>query len=253
MKQNKIYKMKKKNLVYGIRPILELLETAKEVDKILMQKGSKGDTIKHILDTAKSRNIPVQMVPVERLNRVTRANHQGLIAFISPIEYQDITQIIPNIFENGETPFIVVLDRITDVRNFGAICRSAECAGAHAIVIPQNNSAQINEDAIKTSAGAIHRIPICREFSLSRTLYFLKNSGLLLYGISEKSDETIYNADMKVPLALVMGNEGDGIANEYFKYFDKTIKIPMKGNIQSLNVSVAAGIGMFELVRQRMK
>lgn len=243
--------MKRKDIIYGIHPIIEAIETGKEIEKILVQKGTGSDGLKQILHLSRVQNIPTQTVPFEKMQKITTANHQGVIAFISAIEYEDIFNLIPILFENGKTPFILVLDRITDVRNFGAICRTAECAGADAIVIPSQNAAQINEDAIKTSAGAITRIPICRQKNLKEVLQFLQESGLSVFGISEKAQTPYFGGDFSIPMAVVMGNEGEGISPEYFKYFSDTLIIPMAGKIQSLNVSVATGIILFEVLRQR--
>ncbi len=243
--------MKRKDIIYGVRPIIEALESGKEIEKILVQKGTIGEGIKYIQHLSRSRAIPTQIVPYEKMQKITTSVHQGVIAFISEIEYDDIFSIIPNLFENGKTPFILVLDRITDVRNFGAICRTAECAGVDAIVIPTQNAAQINEDAIKTSAGALTRIPICRHKNLKEVLQFLQESGLAIFGLTEKAKTPYFNEDFNIPLAMVMGNEGEGISPEYFSFFSKSILIPMAGKIQSLNVSVATGIILFEVLRQR--
>lgn len=243
--------MKRKDIVYGVRPIIEALESGKEIEKLLIQKGAVGEGIKHIQHLARTQNIPIQIVPYEKMQKITTSVHQGVIAFISAVEYEDIFALIPNLFENGKTPFILVLDRITDVRNFGAICRTAECAGVDAVVIPAQNAAQINEDAIKTSAGAIHRIPICRHKNIKEVLQFLQESGLSVFGLSERAKIPYFDVDYSIPLAMVMGNEGEGISPEYFKYFSETILIPMAGKIQSLNVSVATGIILFEVLRQR--
>lgn len=243
--------MKRKDIIYGVHPIIEAFETGKEIEKLLVQKGAGSEGLKQILHLSRVQNIPTQIVPYEKMQKITTANHQGVIAFISAIEYDDIFNLIPILFENGKTPFILVLDRITDVRNFGAICRTAECAGVDAIVIPTQNAAQINEDAIKTSAGAITRIPICRHKNLKEVLQFLQESGLSVFGISEKAKTPYFGGDFSIPMAIVMGNEGEGISPEYFKYFSNNILIPMAGKIQSLNVSVATGIILFEVLRQR--
>ncbi len=245
--------MKRKDIMYGVRPIIEALETGKEMEKIMVQRGASSEGIKFIMTLARKRDIAIQIVPFEKLQKITTANHQGVIAFVSAIEYQDVFNLIPILFENGETPFILVLDRITDVRNFGAICRTAECAGVHAVVIPAQNAAQINEDAIKTSAGAISRIPICRHKNLKEVLQFLQESGLSIFGLTEKAKSTYYSQDYTNPMAVVLGNEGEGISPEYFKYFTESLAIPMVGEIQSLNVSVANGVLLFEVLRQRSK
>lgn len=245
--------MKRKDIIYGVRPIIEALETGKEMEKIMVQRGAGSEGIKHIMTLSRKRDIQIQIVPFEKLQKITTANHQGVIAFVSAIEYQDIFNLVPGLFESGETPFILVLDRITDVRNFGAICRTAECAGVHAVVIPAQNAAQINEDAIKTSAGAISRIPICRHKDLKEVLQFLQESGISIFGLTEKAKTAYHSPDFTIPMAVVLGNEGEGISREYFHFFTDSLAIPMVGEIQSLNVSVANGILLFEVLRQRTK
>lgn len=237
--------------IYGIHPILEALRSGKEIDKILLKKGMHNQAIEDILEEARQRHIPVQEVPIEKLNRTTGKPHQGIIAFLALVEYQDIEHILPLIFEKGETPLLVILDRVTDVRNFGAICRSASCAGAHAVIIPSRGAAQINEDTVKSSAGALSRIPVCRAHNLKETIRFLKDSGVSVLGITEKSSADYFKTDMKTPVALLMGSEEDGISPEYLKLCDERVKIPMAGPVESLNVSVATGIMLFEAVRQR--
>lgn len=236
---------------YGFHPVLEALRSGKEIERILLKKGSRGHSIDEILKICKDRQIPIQEVPVEKLNRVTSKPHQGVIAFIGVVEYQHVESIVPVLFEQGKTPLLLILDRVTDVRNVGAICRSAVCAGAHAVVVPSRGSAQINEDAVKSSAGAIHQIPLCRSYNLKDTLLFLKDSGISIIGVTEKTNTFMYDVDLSAPLALIMGSEEDGISPEYLKLCDATIKIPMTGPVGSLNVSVAAGVSLFEVVRQR--
>lgn len=237
--------------IYGAHPIIEALRSGKEVEKILLKRGLRNDFSQEIIQLATENKIPIQEVPIEKLNAVTGKPHQGMIAFLSLIEYQDVENILPVVFEKGETPLFIILDKVTDVRNFGAICRSASCAGAHAIIIPSRGSAQINEDAIKSSAGAIHQIPICRSYNLKITIHFLKESGIKVIGVTEKTSDLIYSTDLKDPVALVLGNEEEGISPEYLKLCDAKIKIPMTGPIESLNVSVASAIALYEAVRQR--
>jgi 23S rRNA (guanosine2251-2'-O)-methyltransferase len=239
------------NFIFGIRAIIEAIHAGKEIDKILIQKGLQGDLSKELLALVKERQLPVQMVPVEKINRITRKNHQGALAFISAIEYQSIDNILMSVFERGEVPLVVVLDGVTDVRNFGAIARSAECAGAHAIVIPEKGAAVINADAIKTSAGALHEIPVCRVKNLPRTVDFLKESGLTVVCATEKGVDFYYQCDLNRPVALVMGAEDAGISPAILRVADYLCKIPVHGQIGSLNVSVASGILLYEVVRQR--
>lgn len=238
-------------MVYGIHPVKEALRSGRNVDKILLKKGLYNETIKEILDLAKEMSVPVQEVPIEKLNRTTGKAHQGIIAFLSLIEYQDVEHLLPVLFDQGVTPLLMVLDRVTDVRNFGAICRSALCAGVHAIIIPSRGAAQINEDAIKSSAGALSSVTVCRSYNLKNTLRFLKDSGVRILGITEKGSQNYFQADLASPVALLMGSEEDGISPEYLKLCDEQVLIPMSGPVGSLNVSVAAGIVLFDAVRQR--
>jgi len=242
---------KSEHYIFGIHAVLEALDAGKDLDKVLVKRGPGSELMKKLLGTLRKLEIPVQQVPLEKLNRVTGKNHQGVIAFLSQISYVDITTLLPTVFESGEDPLILVLDGVSDVRNFGAIARSAECAGVHAMVIPSSGSAAINADAVKTSAGALHRIPVCRHHNLSEVARFLQESGLRLLAASEKAGESIHRTDMSGPLAIIMGGEERGISNELLKRADAWASIPMKGAIASLNVSVAAGVMLFEALRQR--
>ncbi len=237
--------------IFGIRATIEAINAGKEIEKVLIKKGLSGELISELFSLLKKRDIPYQLVPIEKINRVSRKNHQGVLSFISPVTYYNIENLLPSIYEKGEMPFILILDKVSDVRNFGAICRTAECAGVHAIVIPARGAAQINADAIKTSAGALHNIPVCREMNLKHTLEFLHESGLKILAATEKADTYYYNSDMNIPLAVIMGSEDAGVSNEYLKIADERVKIPINGEIESLNVSVAAGIMIYEVVRQR--
>lgn len=223
----------------------------RDLEKVLIQRGKGSDLLKNLLGVLSSMEVSVQQVPVEKLNRLTGKNHQGVIAFLSEISYADITTLLPSIYEKGEDPLILLLDGVSDVRNFGAIARSAECAGVHAIVVPASGSAAINADAVKTSAGALHRIPVCRHRDLLKVMKFLKESGLGLYAATEKAEESIYEIDMSGPAGLIMGSEDTGISARLLKIADAWVSIPMKGTIASLNVSVASGVILFEMLRQR--
>jgi len=238
-------------MVFGIRAVVEAIRSGKEIEALFIQRGISGGLIQELKELMNEYQITAQQVPVEKLNRITQKNHQGVIAVISPIVYQKIENIIPEIFERGETPLILVLDSITDVRNMGAIARTAECAGVHAIVIPAKGSAQINPDAIKTSAGALYKIPVCRHDNFMQTVRFLQESGLQLVCCTEKTQDNIYKPDYTVPTAIVMGSEEDGIRNEIIRISDHLAKIPMFGEIESLNVSVSTGIILYEAIRQR--
>ena len=241
----------KQEMVYGIRPVIEAIDSDKEVEKVFVQKGMQSSTLRELMTLLKERDVPFQFVPPEKLNRISRKNHQGVIAYVSPVHFFNIENLMPGIYEQGKEPFILVLDRITDVRNFGAILRSAECSGVDAVVIPSKNTAQLNSGTIKSSAGAIYKVPVCRSDNLKLTLDFLKNSGLKLVAATETSAVNIFDSDLSGPLAIIMGSEGDGVSNEYLKRSDLKVKIPMLGEIESLNVSVAAGVMLYEVVRQR--
>ncbi|HEX8022870.1 23S rRNA (guanosine(2251)-2'-O)-methyltransferase RlmB [Mucilaginibacter sp.] len=238
-------------MVFGIRAVVEAIRSGKEIEALFIQRGISGGLIQELKELMNEYQITAQQVPVEKLNRITQKNHQGVIAVISPIVYQKIENIIPEVFEKGETPLILVLDSITDVRNMGAIARTAECAGAHAIVIPAKGSAQINPDAIKTSAGALYKIPVCRHDNFMQTVRFLQESGLQLVCCTEKTQDNIYKPDYTAPTAIIMGSEEDGIRNEIIRISDHLAKIPMFGEIESLNVSVSTGVILYEAVRQR--
>ena len=244
--------MKKNNdIIIGFHPVIEAVKANKTIDKILIKKGLRGDLFQECFALIRKFDIPFQYVPQEKLNRITRANHQGIIAQISAIEYQNIEQVLPIVYESGKDPFLLILDGITDVRNFGAIARSAEAAGVDAIIIGTKNAATINADAVKTSAGALTKITVCRTKSISDTLKFLQQSGLMLAGATEKSNELYFQTDLTGPLAIIMGAEDKGLSENTLKQADALIKIPMIGTINSLNVSVACGIILFDTVRQR--
>ncbi|MBC7863975.1 MAG: 23S rRNA (guanosine(2251)-2'-O)-methyltransferase RlmB, partial [Bacteroidia bacterium] len=227
------------NFIFGTRAVIEALKAGKELEKILIQKGLNNQLFHELRKELQGREIPYQIVPQQKLDRLTSKNHQGVVAMISEITYYKAEDLLGNVFESGKIPLVLVLDKVTDVRNFGAIARSAECAGADMIVIADQGSAQVNADAMKTSAGALHRIPVCRERNLKATIEFLKESGLQIISCHEKTDTMIYEADFKIPTAIIMGAEDSGISPEYLKRSDLAVKIPMKGQIASLNVSVA--------------
>ncbi|MFN5317543.1 MAG: 23S rRNA (guanosine(2251)-2'-O)-methyltransferase RlmB [Bacteroidia bacterium] len=241
----------KDEFIFGIHPLEEALEKGKEIDKVLMQHGLHSPQISAIKKQLEALGIPLQAVPKEKLNALTRKAHQGLIAFLSPVEFQPLEEVLQRVFEQGRDPFLMVLDRVTDVRNFGAICRSAECAGADAIIIPARGSARIGGDAVKTSAGALMHLPVIRSMNLKDTLEYLKNSGIRIAGASEKAKNVLYDTDLSGPICILMGSEETGISPEYLKKCDELVKIPMLGQTESLNVSVAAGLVLYEVVRQR--
>ncbi len=238
-------------MIFGMRAVIEAIKSGKDIESIFVQRGLTGEILSELRLLLKERELTFQSVPVEKLNRVTQKNHQGIIAFISPVTYQKVEDIIPQVFEKGETPLILILDGITDVRNLGAIARTAECAGVHALIIPAKGSAQINPDAVKTSAGALFKIPVCRHESLLKTAKFLQESGLRLVACTEKTNDLLYRPDYTLPTAVILGSEEDGISNELLRIADHLAKIPLYGDIGSLNVSVSAGIILYEAVRQR--
>lgn len=238
-------------MIFGIRAVAEAISAGKEVDKILIRKDLSGELAGELFEMLRGSNIVVQRVPQEKLNSITRKNHQGVIAFISPINYQPIEEIVASLYEQGKVPFILVLDHLTDVRNFGAIARTAECAGVDAIIIPSKGSVSVTADAVKTSAGALMNIPVCRVQSLYNCVKYLKECGLQVMGASEKSNINYTDADMTTPLALVMGAEDKGISTEILSLTDTTVSLPQYGKIASLNVSVAAGVMIYEVLRQR--
>lgn len=244
--------MRKNEMIFGIRAVIEAIEAGKDIDKILIKKDLQGELAQELFASVKGQNIVVQRVPIEKINRITRKNHQGVVAFISAVTYQRLENIIPSLYEEGKIPFIVVLDGVTDVRNFGAIARTCECAGVNAIVIPERNSVSVNADAIKTSAGALHYIPVCREYSVFESIRFLQNSGLQIVAATEKASHNYTSIDYCGPIAIVMGAEDTGVSADVLKICDHRAALPLMGTISSLNVSVAAGVMMYEVVRQRM-
>jgi len=243
--------MEKENIIFGVHPVIEAINAGKAIDKLYIQRDIKGSGLTELRKAVKKNKIVFSHVPIQKINKHTSGNHQGVLAFISPIELTDIELLVPTLFEAGKTPFILLLDKLTDVRNFGAIARTAECAGVDAIVVPKRESAQINADAIKTSAGALHTIPVCKVDNLTDTAMFLQASGIRIVSCTEKTDNSIYDVDYNTPTAIVMGSEEFGISNQILKISDDKAKIPLAGEISSLNVSVAAGIILYEAVKQR--
>lgn len=232
--------------IFGIRPIIEAIENEIQIDKVLIQKGLKGNLFNDLKELIKLHKISCQYVPIQKINRLTKKNHQGVYAFISPVSFYSTEEIVMDLYDKGQTPKILILDRISDVRNFGAIVRSAECLGIHAVIIPEKGAAQVNSDSIKTSAGALLKIPICKEKSLVNTIKNLKQNGLEIIACTEKSSIPVYKHSFNKPFAIIMGSEKDGISSDILKLSDVKLKIPLKGSIESLNVSVATGIILFE-------
>jgi 23S rRNA (guanosine2251-2'-O)-methyltransferase len=241
----------KSRLIIGRKPLLEALQNAVNIEKIFILQTATGEDISSIKKVAREQNIALSLVPLEKLTRFTQANHQGVIAIGGLIEYQPLQEVISQVVDRGETPLVVVLDGITDTRNLGAIARSAYCYGAHALVIPSSNNAAITEEGIKASAGALEHISICRIASVEQAVDLLRLNGIQVVATSLKSSEPITNADLTIPLAIVMGAEDKGVSDFVLKHADHLVRIPMSDNFDSLNVSVAAGIMLYEVHRQK--
>lgn len=241
------------DIIFGIHAVTEALEAGKDIDKLYIKRGLQSPALKKIEETASASGIPVLRVPEEKLNRVTPKNHQGIVALASPVSFVPLDRIVREAYESGKTPLLVILDRITDVRNFGAVARTAECAGADGILFPSGGTARIGGDALKTSSGALNFIPLIREHNLKHALRYLKESGIKVVACTEKAEKLIYEADLSGPVALLLGSEEDGISPEYLRLADETVKFPLHGHIASLNISVAAGLAVYEVVRQRIK
>lgn len=243
--------VKESDCIFGLRPVIEAITAGKQIDRLLIKQGLQGPLYHELMIEVRKHNIAYQIVPLERIELVTRKNHQGVLAWLSLIEFQSVSNLLPMIFEKGEDPLIVALDGVSDVRNFGAIVRSADCLGAHAVLIPEKGSARITADAVKTSAGALHSFPVCREKSILRSIEYLKESGLKVAAASEKSGSDLSKLNLKGPLVLIVGSEDKGISRELLSVSDYQVSIPMTGDLGSLNVSVAAGILLYEIARQR--
>ena len=239
------------NIVFGIRPVVEAIESHKQIEKLYIKRGAEGQLMNELKDLCMRHHLRWQDVPIEKLNRLTRGNHQGVVAQMAAIDYVTVEDILERVPED-ETPLIVVFDGVTDIRNFGGIARSAECAGAHGLITPLKNSAPVNADAIKTSAGALNVIPVARVGSIRNTLKALQADGFQIVAATEKSRKLLYDADFRKPTAIVMGAEDVGISKEVLKLCDEQLAIPLIGHIESLNVSAAAAIMLFEVVRQRI-
>ena len=239
------------NIVFGIRPVIEAIESGRQIEKVYVRKGAEGQLLSELKSVCKAQKVHMQEVPVEKLNRMTKLNHQGVVATVSPIVYADVEEILSGVPE-GEAGLIVLLDSITDVRNFGAIARSAECVGAHGLITSLKSSAPVNAEAIKSSAGALNISPVARVGSIRNTLKALQAEGYQIAAATEKAEQTVYEADLTRPTVLVMGSEDTGISKEVLKMCDCQMAIPMKGRIESLNVSAAAAVILFEIQRQRI-
>jgi 23S rRNA (guanosine2251-2'-O)-methyltransferase len=244
--------IKKKNFLAGRNPLIEAINSGQTIDKILLNKSATGESVQTIKNLAKQHNIPIQFVPNEKLNSLTNTNHQGVIAFKSAITYQNLQDVIDLVNSKGEVPLFLILDSITDIRNIGAIARTAVCCGVQAIIIPDKGVGALNEDAVKTSAGALEQINICRVNSLMKTVDELHLNGVQVYASEMKADKMLFNIDFKIPSAIVMGSEDKGVTAALLKICDESFKIPMMGNFESLNVSVATGMILYEAMKQRI-
>ncbi len=243
---------KKSDIIYGIRTVIEAVKSGQHLERVFVQKSLKGDLYKELMLELHQTSTPISKVPSERINKFTKKNHQGVVALISPIQYHSLEHLIPQLYEEGKNPLILILDEITDVRNFGAIARTAECLGVHSLVIPSRGGAQVNEDAVKTSAGAFNYLPVCREQNLLDAARYLQDSGINIIACSEKTKKTLDQMDFTTPTAIIMGSEERGISNELMDLANEIAKVPMSGSIESLNVGVAAGMALYEVQRQRL-
>jgi len=238
--------------IFGVRAVIEAIKANREINKIMIQKGMNKDLFQELKDTLVDKNYYLQFVPVEKLNKVTENNHQGVIAYVAPVAYHKVEDLVEKMLEEGKKPCILVLDRITDVRNFGAIARTAECEGVDAILIPSKASVQVTSDAIKTSAGALNRIPVCKSDNIKDSLFYIQQCGLRIVACTEKTQTPLYQANLRGSVAIIMGSEEDGITNDFLNMADIKARIPMRGEIASMNVGVATGIVLYEKTRQEL-
>jgi 23S rRNA (guanosine2251-2'-O)-methyltransferase len=243
--------MQEETQIFGIRAIIEAINSGKTIDKVFLQKGLKGELFSELDSLIRRSQINCSYVPIEKLNRLTKKNHQGAVAQISPIEFYDLENLVLNIIESGKTPLFLLLDQISDVRNFGAIIRTAECTGVNGIVIQKKGGAPVNGDTIKTSAGAVFKMPICKVDHIKDAVFFMQASGIKVIAATEKTNNTLYDISFKEPCAIIMGSEDRGINPSTLKVVDEKAKLPLLGDIESLNVSVACGAFLYEAVRQR--
>lgn len=244
--------MEDKTQIFGIRAIIEAISSGKTIDKVFLQKGLHGDLFNELESIINRNAINSSYVPVEKLNRLTKGNHQGAVAQISPIEFHDMETLVLNVMESGKTPLFLLLDQLSDVRNFGAIIRTAECTGVNGIIIQKKGGAPVNGDTIKTSAGAVFKVPICKVDHIKDAVFYMQASGIKVIAATEKTNTTLYDVSFKEPCAIIMGSEGRGINPSVLKVVDEKAKLPLLGDIESLNVSVACGAFLYEVVRQRL-
>lgn len=245
--------MEREDYIYGIRAVIEAIEAGKDIDRIYIKKDLSGELAAELFELIRQHRIVNRRVPVERINKITRKNHQGVVAILAAVTYHSLDNLVPELYEAGVTPFLVLLDGITDVRNFGAIARTCECAAVDALVIPEHDSVSVTADAVKTSAGALNHLPVCRVHTILQAVNDLRKSGYKVVAVSEKADINYTMTDYTVPVALVMGAEDHGISPEVLRECNTFVSIPMFGKIGSLNVSVATAVTVYEVVRQRLE
>ncbi|QYJ67235.1 23S rRNA (guanosine(2251)-2'-O)-methyltransferase RlmB [Flavobacterium litorale] len=243
--------MEKEHQIFGIRAIIEAIQAGKEIDKVFVQKEAQGELMRDLMKVLKRNSINFSYVPVEKLNRLTPNNHQGAVATIAPVSFHDLETLVEQVLESGKTPLFLVLDQISDARNFGAIIRTAECTGVDGIIVQKQGSAPVNGDTVKTSAGAVFNVPICKVEHIKDAIFHFQGSGIKTVAATEKTDDTIYDINFNEPLAIIMGSEDRGVNPSVLKIVDNKAKLPMFGSISSLNVSVACGAFLYETVRQR--
>ena len=253
--ENSYVRKERKNddeFIFGVRAVIEAIKANREINKIMIQKGMNKELFQELKDTLVDKNYYLQFVPIEKLNKITDNNHQGVIAYVAPISYQKVEDLVEKMLEEGKKPCILVLDRITDVRNFGAIARTAECEGVDAILIPSKSSVQVTSDAIKTSAGALNRIPVCKSDNIMYSLFYIQQCGLRIIACTEKTETPLYQVNLRGSVAIIMGSEEDGITTDFLNMADIKARIPMRGEIASMNVGVATGIVLYEKTRQEL-
>ncbi|MFC7773710.1 23S rRNA (guanosine(2251)-2'-O)-methyltransferase RlmB [Flavobacterium sp. GCM10027622] len=244
--------MEKEHQIFGIRAIIEAINAKKEIDKVFIQKDAQGDLMQELMKTMKRNNINFSYVPVEKLNKLTHNNHQGAVATIAPISFHTLENLVESLLEKEKKPLLLILDQLSDARNFGAIIRTAECTGVDGIIIQKQGSAPVNGDTVKTSAGAVFNVPICKVDHIKDAVFYLQGSGIKTVAATEKTDNNIYDINFNEPVAIIMGSEDRGVNPSVLKIVDEKAKLPMFGTIESLNVSVACGAFLYETLRQRM-
>ena len=241
----------KQQLIAGRNPVLELLQSNQEVEKVLLSKNATGDVVKQIIQLCREKEVYYQFVPEVKINSLSRANHQGVLAFTALIQYQEVQKIIDFIFSNGEDPLLLILENVTDIRNLGALARTALGLGVHAIIFPKKESAAVNDVAVKISAGALLKIPVCRVENMTSAIKDIKNNGIKIIGLDGTADKYIYEVNTKMPLAIIAGSEDEGISNPVIRLVDELVKLPMNSDLESYNVSVATAMALYEVNRQR--